>query len=396
MKQTIDFDRIIDQRGLGLAKLDMLDELYGCHDLISLWVADMDFESAPEIREALAERTARPCYGYTFPSDEFWQAIIDWQRERRGWHIEREHITFVPGVVAGISLALNALSERGDKVVIQPPVYHPFADVTVNNGRQPVENPLIERADGRYAMNLAQLEDIYATERPRLLILCNPHNPIGIIWDADTLREVARLSRKYGVTVISDEIHGDLGLWGNPTVPYLSLGEDAEATGIAIGAPSKTFNIPGLVSSWVVVADEGLRSRVFGFLENLSINHPSFYPIVATTTAYRKCGYWLDAMLRYVEDNFRFVEQFCKEHIPAIVPVRPEASFLLWLDCRKLGLEQARLMHLMVREAHVGVSDGASFGSQGTGFVRMLIATPRAVLAEALQRIADAIVNTQC
>lgn len=393
MKQTIDFDRVVDQEGLDLAKYTMLDELFGTHDLLSLWVADMDFESAPEIRDALAARTARPCYGYTFPTDEYWQSIIDWQREQRGWTIQREHLTFVPGVVAGISLAINALSQPGDKVVIQPPVYHPFADVTLNNGRVVLENPLVEHPGGHFTMNLDQLEQIYATEQPRLLILCNPHNPIGLLWDEATLREVARLSRRYGVTVISDEIHGDLGLWGHQSVPYLTVGPDAEATGVAIAAPSKTFNIPGLVSSWAVAVDDGLRERFFGYLERLGINHPSFYPTIATTTAYRRCGYWVEAMLRYVEGNIRFVEEYCREHLPSIVPIRPEASFLLWLDCRKLGLEQARLMHLFVRQARVGVSDGATYGTQGTGFVRLLVATPRPVLAEALRRITEAVAN---
>ena len=242
-----DFDEVIDRHGSGALKVDALSEFFGRHDLKGLWVADMDFAVSPRIQEVLVERMRHPIYGYAAVSPGYWQSITDWLWHRHGWHVAREEMTYIPGVVRGIAYAVNFFSRPGDRIVIQPPVYHPFKMVIEGNSRVVAENPLIFN-NGAYSMDLEGLERIFAGEHPSMMILCNPHNPIGLQWDEDTLRRVAELAYNYGVTVVSDEIHGDLVLHGKPHYPFASVSDKAAKVAITLGAPSKTFNIAGLVS----------------------------------------------------------------------------------------------------------------------------------------------------
>lgn len=385
-----DFDRVIDRHDTLATKYEKLDFYFGRHDITPLWIADLDFAVCPDITEALLKRIDTPVLGYSVAPDSYWQAIIDWQKKRHGFEIDREEICFVPGVVKGIGLAVNYFTNRGDKIVIQPPVYHPFRMVIEGNGREVVANPLI--FDGvTYRMDLEGLAEIIEREKPKMMILCNPHNPIGIQWDADTLAEVGRLCRKAGVVVVSDEIHGDLMLWGRKHLPFVEVSDDTRAVAVTLGAPSKTFNIPGLVSSWMVVKDPELRAGFFNWLEANEFNAPVLLSAVGAEAAYRNGERWLDEMLEYVQDNLEFVNRYLKENMPEVVAIKPQASFLLWLDFRRLGLDQQQLMDLLLDKAHVALNDGSMFGAEGTGFMRLNVGTPRCVLRDALDHIARAV-----
>ena len=388
------FDKIIDRHGSSSVKVDALDKFFGRDDLTALWVADMDFEVCPEITAALRQRIGHKIYGYACPSDDYWQSIIDWQRNMHNFAFTKDELCYVPGVVKGIAFAINHFTDKGDKVVIQEPVYHPFRAVTEGNGRIIVNNPLI--ADGDfYRMDIEGLERIFANEHPKMMILCNPHNPIGIAWSREVLENVAKLAKAHNVIVVSDEIHGDLGLFGHEHIPFASVSDDAAAVAVTFGAPSKTFNIPGLVSSWCVVKNPKLRSSFFSWLEANEFSDPTFVATIATETAY-KCGSkWLDQAKSYIEGNILAVEEYCAKNLPMIRPVRPEASFLVWLDCSALALSHDELIHLFVDKAHLALNDGTMFGKGGENHMRLNVASPRSVLLKSLNALSAAIAEAK-
>ena len=289
-------------------------------------------------------------------------------------------------MVKGIALAINYFTNRGDKVVIQPPVYHPFKMVIEGNQRQAIANPLLN--DGEtYSMDLDGLQEIIDREHPKMLVLCNPHNPIGIQWDEETLRRLASMCHAAGMVVVSDEIHGDLMLGGRRHVAFATVSDDAAAVAVTLGAPSKTFNIPGLVSSWMFVKNPQLREGFYSWLDANEFNAPTMTACIGAEAAYRHGEEWVEQMLAYVEDNINFACDYVAANIPCVKAVRPQASFLLWLDFRKLGLCQKELMDLLLDKAHLALNDGTMFGKEGTGFMRLNVGTPRKVLAEALDHI---------
>ena len=384
-----DFDEVIDRHGSGCTKIDDLRALFGKDDLTPLWIADMDFKVCPDITEALQQRISHPIYGYSRPTDTYWSTIIDWLDRRHGFKVERDELTYVPGVVKGIAFAVNFFTQKGDKIVIQPPVYHPFKIVIEGNKRQLITNPL--RWNGsNYEMNLEELERIFAEEHPKMMIVCNPHNPIGLQWSRETLAEVGRLCRKYGVLVISDEIHGDLMLGGRRHFPFADCGEDAAAVAITFGAPSKTFNIPGLVSSWCVVKNPEIREPFFHWLEVNEFNATTFVSTIGAEAAYSHGEEWLGEALEYIEGNLDALEEYLKENLPEVKMVRPEASFLVWMDFNGLNLSHDELVDLVVNHAGLALNDGEMFGPEGHGFMRVNVATPRKMLFEAMDKLAKA------
>lgn len=385
-----DFDRVIDRRHTDAVKYEGLDAMFGRHDVTPLWIADLDFAVCPDIIAALGRRLNHPVLGYSEAPDAYWQSIIDWQHRRHGFDIEREQLAFIPGVVKGIALCINYFTNRGEAVVIQPPVYHPFRRVIEGNGRRVLENPLLFDGEN-YSMDLDGLADLLRRERPRMLILCNPHNPIGLQWDVHTLARVAALARESGTVVVSDEIHGDLMLDGCRHIPFLSVSDDARAVGVMLGAPSKTFNIPGLVSSWMVVSNPALRAGFYEWMEVNEFSSPVIFSTIGAEAAYNNGENWLDQMLEYVQANIDFAIDYVRTRIPGVRAVRPQASFLLWLDFNGLGLEQCELMRMLLEDAHLAVNDGTMFGVQGKGFTRLNVGTPRSVLTTALDHIREAV-----
>lgn len=388
-----DFDRVIDRHGTSAAKIDRLDAMFGRHDLTPLWIADLDFAVCPEITAALHARLNHPVLGYSDASESYWDSIISWNRKRHVFELSREDLAFIPGVVKGFALAVNYFTRPGDGVLIQPPVYTPFHTVVEGNGRRIVENPLL--FDGKsYSMDLDGLARLLRTEKPKMMILCNPHNPIGIQWDRPTLARLARLCRDAGCVVVSDEIHGDLMLGGRPHIPFLAAGEDAEAIGVMLAAPSKTFNIPGLVSSWMAVKNPELRKGFYHWLEVNEFSSPVSFSVIGAEAAYRNGEQWLDEMLEYVEDNIAFTRDYIARNIPGLSMVEPQASFLVWLDFRALHLCQDEIMRLLLDKAHLALNDGTMFGTQGAGFARLNVGTPRCVLEKALDSLRRAIVES--
>lgn len=387
------FDVEIDRHGTGCAKWGELKELFGRTDLTPLWIADMDFAVCPEITGALRNRIDHPIYGYAVAPDSYWESIIQWLAERHDFRVTREELTFIPGVVKGIGYAVNYFTQKGDKIIIQPPVYHPFRRVIEGNGREVLANPLLLTPEGNYEMNLEELEMLVKTYHPSMMILCNPHNPVGIQWSRETLAEVGRICREGGVVCVSDEIHGDLVLHGKPHYPFAACGEDCEAVAVTFGAPSKTFNIPGLVSSWCVIKNPSLRKDFYEWLVVNEFSTPTFVSTLGTEAAYRNGGKWLAEAMAYIEENIKIVREFLETRVPQVGMIEPQASFLVWMDFRKLGLSHEELVDLVVKKAHLALNDGEMFGVEGHGFMRVNVATPRACLLKALERL-EAAVNS--
>ena len=392
--KTYDFDKIIERRGTGAVKTDALKKVYGKEDLIPLWVADMEFETPDFIVDAIRERLEHPVFGYTVMPGGYWETVKTWIVEHHGWKVETEWMTFIPGIVKGIGMVINALLEKDDKVIIQPPVYHPFRLIPQKNGREVVFNPLKELPDGSYEMDFENLEAV-CDPKCKLLILSNPHNPAGIVWSRETLIKLADFCHSHGITVISDEIHCDMALFGNRHIPFASVSEKAAECSITFGAPSKTFNIAGIVSSYAIVPDEELREKFFKWLEASEMSAAHIFAPIATMAAFKHGENWRQQMLRYLECNIRFVEEYCLKNIPQIRPLRPQASFLVWLDCRKLGLSHEELTDLFVNKAGLALNDGEMFNPGGEGFMRLNIGTPRDILKEAMDKLLDAVTTIQ-
>lgn len=387
--KTYDFDRIIERRGTGAIKTDALGKIFGKEDLVPLWVADMDFETPDFIVNALRGRLEHPVFGYTAEPEDYRPAIIDWVAGLHGWEIRKEWISYIPGIVKGIGMAINALLEKDEKVIIQPPVYHPFRLVPQRNGREVVFNPLRETVDG-YEMDFENLEAV-CDDRCRMLILSNPHNPAGITWSRKSLERLASFCHSRGIIVISDEIHADMALFGNRHIPFASVSPEAAACSITFGAPSKTFNIAGIVCSYAVVPDDALRERFYRWIEANEMGSAPIFSHIATVAAFRHGAEWRRQMLDYIQGNIEFVEDFCREHIPQVRPLRPQASFLVWLDCRRLGLDREGLNRLFIDRAGLALNDGEMFSPGGEGFMRLNVGTSRAVLKDALERLRSVI-----
>lgn len=385
-----DFDKIVDRTGSGDLKHEVLAERYGRADLLPLWVADMDFETPEFITDALRRRLEHSLFGYTVEPKDYWPTVQKWIKDHHGWDVKREWLSYIPGIVKGIGMVINVFTKPDEKVIIQPPVYHPFRLTPEGNGREVVYNPLKENSDGSYSMDFDNLEEV-ADDKCKVLILSNPHNPAGIVWDKDTLARLAEFCYDHNILVISDEIHCDMALWGNTHVPFATASDKAAQCSITFGAPSKTFNIAGIVSSYSIIPNDEIRNRFYTWLAANELNEGPMFSPIATIAAFKNGEQWRKAMLHYVEQNIIFMEEYCKTHLPNIKPLRPEASFLVWLDCRALGLNHEQLIDLFVNKAHLALNDGEMFGKGGAGFMRVNVGTPRAILTKALEQLTEAI-----
>lgn len=385
-----DFDKIVDRTGSGDLKHEVLAERYGRADLLPLWVADMDFETPEFITDALRRRLEHSLFGYTVEPKDYWPTVQKWIKDHHGWDVKREWLSYIPGIVKGIGMVINVFTKPDEKVIIQPPVYHPFRLTPEGNGREVVYNPLKENSNGSYSMDFDNLEEV-ADDKCKVLILSNPHNPAGIVWDKDTLARLAEFCYDHNILVISDEIHCDMALWGNTHVPFATASDKAAQCSITFGAPSKTFNIAGIVSSYSIIPNDEIRNRFYTWLAANELNEAPMFSPIATIAAFKNGEQWRKAMLHYVEQNILFIEEYCKTHLPKIKPLRPEASFLVWLDCRALGLNHEQLIDLFVNKAHLALNDGEMFGKGGAGFMRVNVGTPRAILTKALEQLTEAV-----
>lgn len=379
-----DFDQPISCENTNSVKYDGRQQYFGTADVSPLWVADMDFAVPDCITRALQERINHPVFGYTLYPESIYQSIIEWFQRRHQWTIEREWILFAPGVVPSLFAAAQAFAEEDEGVIVQSPVYFPFFSAVTTNHRKLIDNPLRE-VNGRYEIDFEHLE-YCAQQGARLLMLCTPHNPVGRVWDEAELQQVLNIARRYDLTILSDDIHCDLTYSG---VKHCMLGRLAQPGDkiITTIAPNKTFNIPGLGLSALVIPDTGQRNAMKHIFESLHVGNHNPLSIAAFEAAYRGGDQWLDALMVYLETTRDFVADFIAREIPQIKLIKPEATYLLWLDCRALGMSDAKLRDFFVRECKVGMNPGTVFGEGGSGFMRMNIGTTKARISAALSAI---------
>ncbi len=385
---TYHFDERLPRRGTYSEKWDLGRELFGDPDVLPLWVADMDFRCAPAIVEAVTERAKHGIYGYTSRPKEYLDAITGWMERRHGWKVDASWLTDTPGVVPALGVAVQVLTEPGDQVILQSPVYNPFYDVIRNNGREIAENPLILE-NGHYRMDYVQLESLMQSGA-KLMLLCSPHNPGGRVWTREELERLGELCLKYDVKVVSDEIHGDLVFADHRHVPFASLSEAHAGITITCAAPSKTFNIPGLSTAYTLISNVAIRKSFAERIKTLAIGSLNYFGPSATIAAYTQSEDWLDAVLDYIRANRDFAIAYLATHLPAAAPILSEGTYLLWVDCRALGWNKAQIKQMMYKEAKIAFTEGSVYGQNGEGFLRINLACPRSLLQEALERFCTA------
>jgi cystathionine beta-lyase len=392
-----DFDTVCDRLNTNCAKWDALESLFGSKQVIPMWVADMDFPVAKPIVEALKKRAGHEFYGYTQIGPEVIQSVVDRLERKFAWKIKPEWVVFTPGVIPALNAAVKAFTHPGDEVVIQPPVYYPFFGTITNNGCQIVNNPL-KLINGRYEMDLADLKQRFAARpgmhpipsRIKALILCNPHNPVGRLWQPDELKEMGRIVIENGALVLSDEIHCELLFQGHRHTPFATLSAEFEQNCLVCMSPSKTFSLAGLGASSIIIPNRRLREEFLRARAGIQPG-PNLFALTALEAAYREGDDWLRQLLVYLQQNLDYLRAYFQEKIPRIRVIEPQGTYLVWLDCRGLNLNNQALREFMRQKALVGFDDGFLFGAGGDGFQRMNIACPRPLLNEALDRIAKAV-----
>lgn len=391
-----DFDEICSRKGTDCSKWDKLKAVFGSDDIIPMWVADMDFPAAKPIAEAIQARAAHEFYGYTEPGNSLIEAVVERMQKKFNWRISPEWVVFTPGVIPAIYIAVRALSRPGDEMVLQEPVYYPFFNTVKQNGCQILTNEL-KLVDGRYEMDFDDLEKKFRPRagmrempsRAKAIVLCNPHNPIGRLWEPEELTRLGKIVIGNGGTVISDEVHCEIIYKGHKHIPFAAISEEFEQNCIVCMAPSKTFNLAGLEASSIIIPNKQLRQKFSDARIGVSI--PNLFGFTAMEAAYRHGDEWLEQLLDYLRGSLEFALEYFKNKIPKIKVIKPEATYLLWLDCRGLGLDDTALRSFMREKARVGLDDGFLFGAGGSGFQRMNIACPRGLLEEALGRIERAV-----
>lgn len=381
-----DFDTIVPRCGTNSYKWDTPKE----KNVLPMWVADMDFRTPPFVMEALRKRLEHEVLGYTFACEEWYTSIINWLQNRHGWKVKREELTFMPGIVRGLAFAIQCFTEKGDKVMVMPPVYHPFFLVTEKNKREVVYSPLVLR-DGQYYIDFDRFrKDIQGC---KLLILSNPHNPGGRVWTREELEQIAEICYESKTLVISDEIHADLTLPPYQHITFALVSEKARQNSLVFMSPSKAFNMPGLASSYCIIENKEICRCFQEYMEASELSEGHLFAYLSVAAAYSNGTEWLDQVLAYIQSNIDFTDAFLSEYIPNIKMIRPQASYLVFLDCRTLGLNQKELVDLFVDGAHLALNDGTMFGKEGEGFMRLNVACPRSVLEKALKQLKKACDN---
>jgi cysteine-S-conjugate beta-lyase len=382
-----DFDREIKREQSGSVKWD-LREFRGSLDVIPMWVADMDFKTPDEIISALVKRAKHGIFGYTFPTDSYKQAVCSWMKKRHNWAINKEWIIITPGVVAAFSSAIEAFTNEGDKIIIQPPVYHPFQKVINASNRIVAENRLIIK-NNRYTMDFDNLEQLLK-EGASMMVLCSPHNPVGRVWTEDELIKLNELCVKYDILILSDEIHSDLIMPGYRHSVMEEISSGINKKTVTCTAASKSFNLAGLACSNIIISDPHLRELFQKRIQRSSISTPNIFGLTATETAYTLCEEWLDELLHYIHENFYLLKEYIMENLPRIKVTDLEGTYLSWLDFTGYGLTDSAIDEILIKKAKVWLDNGPQFGSGGDGFQRINLACTQKNLIQALERIKTA------
>lgn len=383
---TYDFDREVNRRGTDSTKWNV-----GSHEL-PMWIADMDFQTAPEVRRALHERLEHGVFGYADVPDDWYSAYIGWWKRRHGFEMSRDCLIFCTGVVPAISSIVRKLTTPNENVVIQTPVYNIFFNSILNNGCRVLESPLYYK-DHAYSMDFEDLEEKLSDPQTTLMIICNPHNPIGKIWDREALARVGELAKKHHVTVISDEIHCDITVPGKEYVPFASVSEECREVSITCIAPTKAFNLAGLQTAAVYVHDPVLRHRVWRALNTDEVAEPNSFATTAATSAFEKGGEWLDELRAYIAENRRLAAEYISENISDVFAVEGDATYLLWVDVSSISDDSTMLVEIIRQENGLYVSGGAIYGQSGKHFLRVNVACPKATLLDGLSRLKDGILQ---
>lgn len=386
---TWNFDELVKREGTNCIKYDLREDTFGRKDVIPMWVADMDFNTPDFIIKSLQNRLAHEIFGYSLRPPEYSLSIINWLDSRHGWKVEKEWICFCPGIVPALNFCTLAFTEPGDSIIVQPPVYFPFFSAVETHGRKLIYNRLIE-ADGKWVMDydslIAAIDD-----RTKMIIISNPHNPVGRVWTMDELSKLADICLKNNILILSDEIHCDLVLPGFSHTPFASLSEKIAGKTITCIAPSKTFNLAGLSTSSVIISNPVLKKSFSRIVDNLHVGSGNIFGTIASIAAYSQGHQWLNALLDYIDNNIDFVEDYCRKMIPEIIPVQPEATYMIWLDCRKFGMTGKELQNFFVTRAGIGMNEGSTFGPGGEGFMRMNLATTHLTVMKAMEQIEKAV-----
>jgi cystathionine beta-lyase len=383
------FDEPTDREGTDCIKYDRREEIFGVKDVIPMWVADMDFKTPDFIVEALHKRMEHEIYGYSFRSPEYFSSIINWVRTRHNWTLEKEWISFCPGIVPALNFCTLAFTQPGDGIIVQPPVYFPFFSAAESHGRKLIYNKLLE-SEGKWAMDYESLVDGIDADT-KMIIISNPHNPIGRVWNPEELYNLADICLKNNILIISDEIHCDLVLPGYTHTPMATLSPEIAENTITLLAPSKTFNLAGLSTSSVIISNPAIRKTFNRYVDNLHIGGGNIFGNIASEAAYTHGHDWLDGLVGYIDTNIEYVKDYCVRLIPEIIPIQPEATYMIWLDCRKLKMSGKELQNFFVNKAGIGMNEGSVFGPGGEGFMRMNVGTTLTTVIKAMTQIEKAV-----
>lgn len=385
-----DFDTVIDRRGTNCLKYDFARERGKREDVLPLWVADMDFKTAPVVLEKLEERVQHGIFGYSEGKEEYFRAVESWYEKRFGWKVKRNWMVKTPGVVFAIAMAVRAFTEEGNGVLIQQPVYYPFSEAILDNRRKLVNNPL-KLINGHYEIDFADFEEKIVNEEVKLFLLCSPHNPAGRVWKEWELKKMGDICRKYGVLVVSDEIHSDFVWPGNRHLVFSALSPEYEKITITCTSPSKTFNLAGLQISNIFIPNHELKKRFRQEIAASGYSQLNTLGLTACQAAYEGGEEWLEEVKQYIWENYLFLKEYLGQKIPKIHALDPEGTYLVWLDFRELGLTEQEREDLVVNKAHLWLDSGAMFGKDGEGFERINIACPRKTLEKALKQLEEAL-----
>lgn len=383
------FDEPVKREDTNCIKYDRREQIFGKKDIIPMWVADMDFKTPDFVTDALSEQLSHGIFGYSFRSPEYYSSITGWMKCRHNWSVEKEWLVFTPGIVPALNICTLAYTKPGDSIIVQPPVYFPFFSAAEAHGRKLVYNQLKE-ADERWVMDFGSLVSSIDSNT-RMIIISNPHNPVGRVWTSEELQELSSICLKNNILILSDEIHCDLVLPGFRHSPIATISEEVAANTITCIAPSKTFNLAGLSTSTVIISNPSLRKSFSRIVENLHIGNGNIFGTAASVAAYTHGHEWLDALIEYIDHNADFVIDFCRKMIPELVPVQPEATYMIWIDCRKLGMNGKDLQNFFVHKAGIGMNEGSTFGPGGEGFMRMNLGTTHQTVIKAMEQIEKAV-----